>query len=455
MKNSMYVFIGNRFWRLCGTLILVYSIASCGSGSDSARPPGVGELSYKAESCDLIGQQKFVHRVMRDTYFWYQEVPEVVDYTSFTTVEELLDFLRYFPEIDDFSFITSAEQFQSFFQEGQYIGVGFSFLSLADDRLVTRFVYPETPAARAGMVRGDEVITINGQTIKEINDTEAWDTIFGADEIGVTIEMEIKHIAGNTETLSLEKDLISIKSVLHSDVIDQNNRKIGYLVFNSFIGPASAELAMVFADFTTAGIDELVLDLRYNAGGRVDIAGELASYIYGNNSGSETLANFKHNNQHLDWNWFRAFQPGQVNALTNLQRVFVLTQPGTCSASELIINGLQPFLEVIQIGESTCGKPAGMYGHEFCGKRIQPIEFEITNHNDEGGYYDGLQPVCIAADDPFQSFGAFDENLLSATLSYIHNGVCPLTPAAARMTPGRQKDTQDLYQGFRREIGAF
>jgi len=449
---------GYCYLKLVGLFLLLLLLASCSSGdSNPARPSGVGDVSYEPLSCDLIGQQRFVHRVMQDTYYWYREVPAIVDYSDFITVEELLDFLRYDPGPDRFSYITTVEQFQSFFNEGEYIGIGFSFLSLPDDRLVTRFVYPDTPATRAGMSRGDEVLSINGKTIKEINDEGAWDTIFGADEIGVPVEMEVKFITGNTITIRPEKELISIQSVLHNEVIEQNNRKIGYFVFNTFITPAIAEIDAVFAEFSSAGIDELVLDLRYNGGGQVDVARRLASYIYGNTSGSEILANFKHNNRYPDWNWELGFDASLTNSLQNLERVFVLTQPGTCSASELVINSLKPFVEVVQIGEATCGKPVGMYGHEFCDKRIQPIEFEITNHFDEGGYFEGIDPVCIAEDDPFQSFGSFDENLLGSALSFIHNGVCPVTPitSSGLMARSEHKKTSEIYTGFRREIGAF
>lgn len=140
--------------KLAGLLLLLLLLISC-SGDSTTEAPGAIDLGYQPLTCDLLSQQKYVHRVMRDTYYWYEEVPAIVNYGDFSTVEELLDFLRYEPGPDRFSYITTIEQYQSFFDEGEYIGIGFSFLSLADDRLVTRFIYPGTPAALAGMSRGD------------------------------------------------------------------------------------------------------------------------------------------------------------------------------------------------------------------------------------------------------------------------------------------------------------
>lgn len=436
-------------------LASVLMVSACGSGGGSGGND-IGKLSYVAENCEIDGQNRFVHKVMQDTYYWYKEVPTSLDYSSFSSPEEVLDFVRYYPEKDRFSFITTTEKFQGFFEEGKFIGLGASFLILSNDRLITRYVIPDSPAARAGIARGDEVLKINGKTIKEITDGFLWDNIFGEDKEGVAVELEVKFRDATIETLELIKEIITIKTVLHSEVIDRNGVKVGYFVFNAFINPSADELELLFAEFKTAGVTELVLDLRYNGGGLVSIARELASHIYGNNSGSEIFANFNHNDRYPHWAWNYPFSAALPNRI-NLQRIFVLTQPGTCSASELVINGLKPFMEVVQIGQQTCGKPVGVYGHEFCGKRIQAIEFETTNHNNDGRYFNGIQADCAALDDPTQSFGAMDENLLAGALGYIDNGVCPGISASSRRALQQRQEAilPELYQGFRREIGAF
>ena len=400
-----------------------------------------------------MGQNRFVHKVMRDTYYWYQEVPDTVDYAGFDSPEELLDFLKYYPERDRFSYITTTGQFHGFFEEGKVIGLGASLLILPDNRLLVRYVIPDSPASRAGLTRGDEVLKINGKTIKEISDALLWEDIFGEDAEGVAVVLEVRLRDGTTKTVNLVKEKITLKTVLHARVIDHNG--VGYFVLNAFIKPSLAELETVFANFKNAGVTELVLDLRYNGGGSVIVAEYLASYLYGANSGSETFANFKHNDRYPHWNWSLPFIGELINRL-NLQRVFVLTQPGTCSASELVINSLKPFMEVIQVGRKTCGKPVGMYGHEFCGKRIQLIEFESTNHNDEGGYFNGIAPACVVQDDPMQALGTTDENLLAAALHYIDNGVCPDAAAVGTGTFRLQEPPlPQLYHGLRREIGVF
>jgi hypothetical protein len=129
----------------------------------------------------------------------------------------------------------------------------------------------------------------------------------------------------------------------------------------------------------------------------------------------------------------------------------VITSSLTASASEGLINGLRPFIDVVLIGDTTTGKPVGMYGHNFCDKRLVPIEFKISNAQDLSDYYNGISPSCTSADDISRNFGDLEEDSLNDVLYYILNGECSDQPI---QKTGKHKKMIHL-RGFRGEIGSF
>ncbi|MCH2354250.1 MAG: S41 family peptidase, partial [Pseudomonadales bacterium] len=205
---------------------------------------------------------------------------------------------------------------------------------------------------------------------------------------------------------------------------------------------------------------DLVLDLRYNGGGYLDIANELAFMIAGSEQAegkvfSEIQFNDKHPSTNpvtgaaLEPELFhtsaRGFSTSSGTALPtlNLERVFVLTGPGTCSASESIINGLRGIdVEVIQIGTSTCGKPYGFYAFDNCGTTYFSIQFRGTNAKGFGDYTDGFSPTnepspgtalpgCFVPDDFGHALGDPFEDRLNTALAYRSNPDCPALAKAA------------------------
>ncbi|NND64916.1 MAG: peptidase, partial [Gammaproteobacteria bacterium] len=182
------------------------------------------------------------------------------------------------------------------------------------------------------------------------------------------------------------------------------------------------ELDTAFAGLIDAEINELILDLRYNGGGLVDVATFLASLLVGPNEAGEVFARLEfHTSQSAldeDLTFFSEF-----NAL-DLDRLFVLTTGGTASASEMIISGLEPYIEVITMGETTFGKPVGQIGIPFCGKVLFPVAFEVSNAVDFGGYYDGLAPHCELEDDLGHALGDTNEGLLAEALQFMDSGLC-------------------------------
>ena len=180
-------------------------------------------------------------------------------------------------------------------------------------------------------------------------------------------------------------------------------------------------------------IPDLVLDLRYNGGGYIYIANEVASMIAGTKAIGRVFEQLQYNDKHPDWTAQSKFlftnksRAGQDLPQLNLTRVFILTSSRTCSASETIINGLSPFVQVITIGGNTCGKPYGFSKKDNCGTAYFAIEFDGINDAGKGGYVNGFAPTCPASDDLENELGSLNERLLANAASYSRTGVCGST----------------------------
>jgi C-terminal processing protease CtpA/Prc len=412
--------------------------------------------------CSLKGKNKMLYDIMKDKYLWYRDTRNL-DYEEYDSLDRLLGDLKY-KKYDRWSYITTTEENNDYFEAGKYGGTGYG-LWYFDDRVYIGFVYKNSPAYKVGLKRGVEILEINGKTIKEIEDASLWGTIMGKDEVGVRIDLKV-NIDSTIKNITLTKDTVYINSVLHHDILNIDNKKIGYLVFKTFIEPSRAELKEVFSKFKAENIEELVLDLRYNGGGRLDIAQYLASLIGGDYTVDNVFEMLQYNDRFSHWN--EAFNFTKEESALGLNHIYVITTQGTASASESVINGLKPFIDVSLIGSKTHGKAVGMNGVDFCNVYVAPITFKVLNAEEEGDYFEGISVDCGARDDILHSFGDLNEGMLKETLYYIKNGKCSPSSKEKRVEKrgAEQRDiekraiedkikNEKLYQGFRAEIGAF
>ena len=198
--------------------------------------------------------------------------------------------------------------------------------------------------------------------------------------------------------------------------------------------------------FQAAGVSDVVVDLRYNGGGYLYIASELAYMLGGTRIASgATFEKLIYNDKHQEKNSTIGFPmtstAGQSLPTLSLPRVLIITAPGTCSASESVINGLTPFINVIRIGGTTCGKPYGFVQANNCGDAFFAIQFQGVNNVGFGDYTNGFAPTCTVADDFTHPLGDPTEGRLSAALSYSATGSCPassLAPNALAATVSRE-----------------
>lgn len=406
-------------------------IAACGGG-------GGGD-----QACSAGAQNRFVHQDMLDRYFWYERLPPVIDYDRFASPRETLEYLRY-ATLDRFSYVTSRAAFDSLFDSGTYPGYGFSFALDGDNRAWIRFVYRDSPAARAGIDRGAEILQIDGRDVTAIIAEGRLSSALGPPQIGHRVVLRVRHGNGNLQDIDLVKDTVVVNSVLHSEVFSSGADRIGYLVFSSFLSTSPAELEPVFAQFRADGVNQLILDLRYNGGGYIDISRDLASYIKSTADEDTDLYLELRYNDKLPDETFRFYYRKQPNSL-GLDEVTVITTAATCSASEQLISGLQPFLSrVSTIGAASCGKPVGMNPTDFCDSTLLAVNFAAYNADGRGDYFSGIPADCSAADDVGFALGDPGEPMLKAARHYNEFSSCLVSPRAPAAPPESLRGLQAI-----------
>lgn len=429
-----------------GRMLLAVFLSWCALGatpSSAQTPP--------APDCSVLGQTRFVHETLDEFYFWYQHLPDVA-LALFDSPEAYLDAVRFRPLDESFSFISSKQADDAFFSNSQFIGFGFSSKLLATDDLRITQVFPDGPAAAAGLERGFRLLEINGRSVKDLVETGDLATIFGPAEMGVPGELRYRDLSGREARVSMAKALVTIPTVSLTRVYDVDGIRVGYIVFRNFVSPSGPALTVAFGELLAAGATELVLDLRYNGGGLVSVAQQLGGLIGGVTTSGQVFGVLRHN----DKNTFRdqTMRFADVRNALDLKRLIVITTRGSASASELIINALRPFMSVIVVGDTTFGKPVGQYGFEFCDKVLHPVSFTIRNALDEGDFFAGIAPTCAAADELSRAFGDTREASLAEALFYVKNGACSAASAAARTSLRSPVPLVVAPSGWDRLLGA-
>lgn len=398
-------------------LLIFLGVGGCSASNDPPRiPPEVG-----TDACSVNAQKQFVLDVMRDVYFWNDMLPASVDIGAYTSPEELLAYLISFQPLDDFSYIDLAAADAQFFGEGQYEGFGFSsrFEAASDLRFLR--VFASSPAATAGFERGQRILMLNGRTIADIEANEGVGALFALPMLDFTI----RRLDNTEETMTVRHGLVTIDPLPQWRLIDlPGGTSVGYLELVSFIGTADTAFVNIFSAFQQAGVNDVIIDLRYNGGGLVSTTELLGNYLGAAIAVNPVFSKTLFNADNSGANRIALFQ--NLLESISLSRLIVIATDRTASASELITNSMEPHVEVSIVGSVTRGKPVGQLGIPFCDKILRPTSFETVNANDEGGYFDGLPVDCPARDDIRIPIGdETDPNVITA-LFLLENGACPI-----------------------------
>ena len=434
-------------------------LASCGGGGgDGGGGPiggtsiGLAPSSTLAQQCTAELEKSFLRSWIDETYLWYQDVRTLpattLDPSGYATPEAYFEVLKTplttasGKAKDEFHFIYDTAAWTALSQSGIAYGYGFQVAlqsSSPPRRAVVAFTEPGTPSAANGIGRGAEILSIDG--VDFVNGADAATLNAGLFPTGTgSHTFTIRDFgASATRSVTMTAQQITQTPVQNVRTLPAPNQNVGYLLFNDHIATSEALLVAAIEQLRAAGVSDLVLDLRYNGGGYLDIASELAYMIAGpaNTSGKffERLSFNDRNpfNRSVADNTTpfhpvsQAFSgpPGQPLPSLDLSRVYVLTSPDTCSASEAIVNGLRgAWVAVHLIGGTTCGKPYGFFPRDNCGTTYFAIQFFGVNFAGFGDYSDGFAPTCAVADDFAHALGDPDENQLEVALALRSTGAC-------------------------------
>lgn len=382
--------------------------------------------------------------VMKDFYYWYDKLP-TVDPNSYKDPSTLIEALRVNPP-DRWSYVTTKQELDAYYNSGAYYGFGFGSSFDQNGKLWIIYVYKSSPFTEKGINRGWQISSIDGVTPTPEN----YNQIIGESAAGVSKTIGFISPDGNSITYTFTKLEVAVNSVLFDSVYTISSKKIAYMVLNTFITPTIREANTCFAKFKSENVDELIVDLRYNGGGSIGVSDTLASLIGGKAANGGVYTNYVYNDKQLNSSK-SIFFSSLSNTLT-LNRVVFITDRGTASASELVINGLKPYMPVCLIGSKTHGKPVGMRSFTYTEVEwaFLPVCFSLKNANNEGDYFDGIAVDVAAADDVSKPFGDFGEASFAAALTYL--GV---STGKGEMVKTSIRTNRMTGKGLYEEIGAW
>ncbi len=382
--------------------------------------------------------------LMKDWYFWYDKMPDI-DPSVYQSPYRVLEAVRY--SKDPWSFVTTREEFESYYRDSKFIGHGFGSGWDAQDNLRVTFVFENTALFEFGVRRSWIIERINDRQISRNTNINE---LLGPNDVGITNSFRFISPGNDIVDVTDEKKEIIMNSVLHKEVFEHGGRKTGYIVYKGFTGPSRDEADTVFSYFLEEGIDNLILDLRYNSGGQTDVANYIASTIGGSSVIDQSFTEYVYNDQQSESNFIDSFKVPDYPL--NIEELVVISTRSTASASEMVINGLKPYLPVVVVGNNTSGKPMGMNSWYYREYAFVPITFKIVNANGEGEYFDGLPADGYVDDDLSRMFGDPEELSLREALNYIETGTFSLSPATKMLDFYHQPMLQ--MRGMRRIIGA-
>ncbi len=404
-------------------------------------------------------------------YLWYRDLPDLnpagtpktADYfalmqTSAVTPSGTAE--------DKFHFTYPTAKWESLASAGVQLGYGvtWAFVAVSPPReLLVAYTDPNTPATTAGLTRGMSVLQIDGVDLVNGNTQANVNTLNAAlspTAVGESHSFVLLDLANVQHTVTLRAANVTSQPVQNVKTLPLGSGTVGYIQFNDHMATAEAELIMAVNTLGSAGITDLVLDMRYNGGGYLDIASELAYMIAGPaRTSGLTFEKLAFNDKYPTtdpitgaaitptpfYSTTRFASPQTALPNLDLPRVFVITGSGTCSASESVINSLNGIgVTVAVIGGQTCGKPYGFYPQDNCGTTYFTIQFKGVNNAGFGDYTDGFVPRnatalnggaplpgCAVADDFTHMLGDPAEGRLAAALQYAATGTCPMATALA------------------------
>ncbi|MDO3387852.1 S41 family peptidase [Gilvimarinus sp. SDUM040013] len=447
--------------------------------------PRQGVAPYNGEPYpDMAGtyidENVFLRSFSNEFYLWYDEIidrnPILYDTTTYFSLLVTEERTPSGALKDQFHWYENTDTYRTRQDSGVSVGYGLQWVllsTLPPREAVIAYTVPSSSASDAGLSRGARILAIDGVDL--VNDdsqagVDVLNTALFPSEVGQSHTFTVQDLgSSSSRDVVLTASELTVSAVQTTNVISTPTGDVGYMLFNNHIATAETDLAIAIESFANSGVSDLILDIRYNGGGYLDIASELGYMIGGSNTAGKDFYTTEFNDKHPTTDPFNGntIEPIQFHSTTlgfsepvgqalptlDLNRVFVLTGGNTCSASEAIMNGLAGVdVEVIQVGNPTCGKPYGAYVVDNCGLSYFTIQFKGANAKGFGDYAGGFfpgdnnsadaseLPGCVVADDYEHSLGDSNEARLATALYYRDNGSCPVE-AGSKTTTGAAKSS--------------
>jgi carboxyl-terminal processing protease len=443
---------------IVATISCLALLASCGGSSGGGAtataptptPSPSPTPSPTPVACSLSSREDWVRTQLNQWYLFPSLVDSTVSKSGYNDLQSYIDALvapaRAQNKDRYFTYITSIAAEDALINSGQTAGFGVRLgYDTVNNRVYVIESFEGTPAYGANIGRGDELLAINGQSVSSLmisGGPQAVSDALGPSNAGVTRTLTIQHLGGAQLDSTLTKATYDMNPVSPqgNPVINYGGTLVGYINLRTFISlTAEDQLRTRIQSFKDQGIDKVIIDLRYDGGGLIEVAQVLDSLLAANQAG-----------QPMGYMTFRPSQSAndetldfqtEASAISAVKVAFIGTH-GTASASELVMNALTPYLgkNVALVGSNTYGKPVGQIAvdNTGCDDRFRIIAFSIDNANHYGGYFDGLAvdatndpnsfvqkaTTCRATDDIFHQFGDPNENSVATALGWLKNGTC-------------------------------
>ena len=407
---------------------MLVAASSCGADDE---PVGAG--------CSILEQNAWVKDTLVEWYLEPDQLPDLVP----TPAIDPEDFLRNLTSgvdlapaddvvgRDRFSTIITAQQERNLLDNAF---TGFGILMTVDgprDRGVFRVLdvvgsfegEPESPASRAGLRRGDAVVSIDARPVYEVSDLERLrGTVlnFGL-PAGSRHTLGVRRAGTNAlQTVTLTATALAPKSVPLFKIFERDDQRIGYLLLRAYDLSAFEELRRAFAVFADEGVTELIIDQRYNLGGLGLVVDFLGNLLKGNDLESEKTvlrAEVWNPSKAASLNKTIAFDRpacpallretegleqyecrGDVHGLSGLMKIIFINSGNTASAAEVLLMSMRPHMDVTVVGARSNGKPVGSVpfpgfvdtSESFCGLVLRPTTVRFRNADGDGDFFDGI-----------------------------------------------------------------
>jgi C-terminal processing protease CtpA/Prc len=436
-----------RKYRIYAPMIVVLALfAACkkdkGSGSTNPPPPAIDKVKDTT-----IGYT-------RDIYLWYNQIPASFNAQTYADPYKIMTAIRAYSmepgftsAVDRWSFAMKKAEWDNT-SSGVSGDFGLGVFFRAEGDLRVKSVEKASPAGVKGIKRGWRITKINGSTnVTTGNADFIIQNVFYSSSSSFTFQKP----DGTSVDVSLTSATYQENPIYLDSVYTVNGKKVGYLVFNSFLGDTTAiynDFSRIFNKFSNAGVTELAVDLRYNGGGYVSVQEKLANYIVNSANNGSVMMKQEFNDKYSSWNEVMNFSK---QGSLNLSRVFFIVSNSTASASELLINNLKPYMDVKLVGPgATYGKPVGFFPIPVGDWYIFPVSFRSTNKNGAGNYFGGIAVDSQQPDGLDKDWGDITETAFGSIVKFLNTGSFSRAEipggAAGSVTPQTINSNQKLEE---------